>query len=67
MEWNRVQASGHMRACIRVHMCMCACSMYMCALGAHTCNGMCMYVFVHSCMCCPYACNVSAHVCMHVT
>lgn len=46
--------------------CVCACSVYMCALGAHTRNGMCMYVSAHSCMRCPYACNVSAHVYMHV-
>lgn len=65
MEWDRVQA-GHMRACIHVHKCVCACSVYTCALGAHTHNGMCICVFVHSCMRCLYACNVRAHVYMRV-
>lgn len=49
-EGDRVQASGHMHACICVHMCMCACSVYMCALDAHTCNRMCVCVFMHACM-----------------
>lgn len=65
-EYRLERHAACMHTCAQVRVCM-QC-VYMCALGAHTRNGMCMYVFAHSCMMsicmqcectCVHACDVT--------